>query len=315
MKKIKKVILIILGILIISLCLIYINHRIQLKKESELLMPPGQLVEVDGHNMSIYSEGTGDQTLIFMSGGGTCSPIFDFKSLYSLLNDKYRVVVVEKFGYGFSDIVDQERDISSILDNTRTALKSAGIEAPYILCPHSMSGIEALYWAQQYPEEISAIIGLDMSVPQAYENYKVKLPLLKLAGFAANIGITRIIPGLAESDAIKHGTLTDEEKEIYRAIFYNRTATPTMINEAANIKENARIVAVNEVPQIPILLFTSDGDGTGYEKETWQNFQRNYVEKVEGGIIIELDCPHYVHDYEYELISKKIIEFISNKCE
>lgn len=45
----------------------------------------------------------------------------------------------------------------------RAALKSAKIEAPYILCPHSMSGIEALYWAQQYPEEVLAIIGLDMA--------------------------------------------------------------------------------------------------------------------------------------------------------
>lgn len=58
-----------------------------------------------------------------MSGGGTCFPVLDFKSLYSLLSDEYKIVVVEK----------------------------AGLQAPYILFPHSMSGIEALYWAQQYP--------------------------------------------------------------------------------------------------------------------------------------------------------------------
>ena len=38
-------------------------------------------------------------TLVFMSGAGTSSPILDFKSRYSLLNDDYRITVVEKFGY------------------------------------------------------------------------------------------------------------------------------------------------------------------------------------------------------------------------
>lgn len=228
-KKGRKAILIILGIIIIFLLAVYINHRIQLNKESKLLTPLGEIIEVDGHNMSIYTEGTGSKTIVFMSGGGTCSPILDFKSLYSLLSDEYKVVVVEKFGYGFSDVVNKERDISSILEDTRTALKSAGIEAPYILCPHSMSGIEALYWAQQYPEEVSAIVGLDMAVPKAYEDYNINIPMLKLSQFAANVGITRILPGVAESDAIKYGTLTDEEKEIYRAIFYSRTATTTIV--------------------------------------------------------------------------------------
>ena len=58
-----------------------------------------------------------------MTGGGTCSPILDFKSLYSLLSDEYKVVVVEKFGYGFSDVVNKERDISSILEDTSVSLQ------------------------------------------------------------------------------------------------------------------------------------------------------------------------------------------------
>lgn len=91
------------------------------------------MIEVNGHNMSIYVEGTGDTTLIFMSGGGTCSPILDFKSLYSLLSDKYQIAVVEKFGYGFGDVVDKSRDIDSILEDTRATLTAAGLTAPYLL--------------------------------------------------------------------------------------------------------------------------------------------------------------------------------------
>lgn len=183
-KKVMKVICIIIIVLIILLLIIYINHQIHLKKETELRSPLGQIVEVDGHNISVYIEGEGDMTLVFMSGGGTCSPILDFKSLYSLLSDKYKIAVVEKFGYGFSDIIDKSRDIDSILDDTRTALAAAGLTAPYILCPHSMSGLEALYWAQKYPDEVSAIIGLDMAVPVYYDSMTINIPLMRIASLA-----------------------------------------------------------------------------------------------------------------------------------
>ena len=309
-KRVVEVIFIVIVAVLMLLLIICINHQIHLKMEKELRLPLGQMVEVDGNNMSIYVEGTGDITLVFMSGGGTCSPILDFKSLYSLLSNKYRIVVVEKFGYGFSDVVDKKRGIESILADTRAALKAVGIEAPYILCPHSMSGIEALYWAQQYPEEVSAIIGLDMAVPKSYQDYNINMTMLKLSQFASAIGITRLLPGVSDSDAIINGTLSDKEKEIYRAVFYNRTATITMLNEVKSIKENASKVESDNIPQIPMLLFVSNGDGTGWDKETWRSYQREYIANIANSKMIELDCPHYVHDYEYKAISESIIAFL-----
>lgn len=309
-KRVVKVIFVVIVAVFMLLLIICINHQIQLKMEKELRLPLGQMVEVDGNNMSIYVEGTGDTTLVFMSGGGTCSPILDFKSLYSLLSNKYRIVVVEKFGYGFSDVVDKKRGIESILADTRAALKAVGIEAPYILCPHSMSGIEALYWAQQYPEEVLAIIGLDMAVPKAYQDYSINMTMLKLSQFASAIGITRLLPGVSDSDAIINGTLSNKEKEIYRAVFYNRTATITMLNEVKSIKENASKVESDNIPQIPMLLFVSNGDGTGWDKEIWRSYQREYIANITNSKMIELDCPHYVHDYEYKAISESIIAFL-----
>lgn len=312
-KRILRVLLWMVAIIIILILICSGYHRYRLRKEEKLREPLGQLIDINGNNMSIYVEGSGYKTLVFLSGSGTCSPILDFKSLYSLLSDEYRIVVVEKFGYGYSDVVDEDRNIQTILSETRLALNNAGIEGPYVLCPHSMSGIEALYWAQEYPDEIEAIIGLDMAVPEYYENMKINLPLMKLGQYAANLGITRLIPSLAESDAIKHGTLTDDEKNIYRAIFYNRTATVTMINETKSVKANAKIVAQNGVPQVDMLFFISDGTGgTGFDKETWRRIPKEYISEVESGKYIELDCPHYVHDYEYERISEEIKSFLSD---
>ena len=313
-KSVMKVIFIVIVAVLIVLFIISIYHQIHLKKEAELRLPLGQLVEVDGHNMSIYVEGTGDTTLVFLSGGGTCSPILDFKSLYSLLSEQYQIAVVEKFGYGFSDVVDKDRDIDSILEDTRAALAAAGLKAPYVLCPHSMSGLEALYWAQRYPDEVLAVIGLDMAAPAYYDSMKINMPVLHITGWAANLGVTRFIPGISESDAIKYGTLSDDEKEIYRAIFYSRTATVTMRNEVERVRENAQKVNRMGVPQLPMLCFLSDGSGgTGFDKETWRKIPIEYISQVDEGEYIELDCPHYVHDYEYKTISENIIAFLSKQ--
>lgn len=312
MKKALKALLVLLTILAIVLAGIYANHRLQLHKEAPLRAPLGQLVEVNGHQISLYTEGQGDKALVFLSGGGTCSPILDFKSLYATLSDDHRIVVVEKLGYGFSDVADVERSVASILADTRAALSAAGIDGPYVLCPHSLSGIEALYWAQQYPEEVEAIIGLDMAVPRAYEDYQINMPLLKLSQLAARLGITRLLPGIAESDAIKYGTLTDSEKDVYRAIFYAKTATVTMLNEVRHIKENASLVQQGGMLQVPMLLFVSNGVGTGWEAEKWRAHQEDFAQRAENARLLMLDCPHYVHDHEYAAISREIKVFLAD---
>ena len=304
------VVLAMMIILVLFVIISFVRHKICSSKEKDLRTPLGALVEVNGHNMSVYIEGKGDKTLVFLSGGGTCSPILDFKSLYSLLTDEYKIVVVEKFGYGFSDVVDEKRDIDTILSETRMALDKAEVQGPYILCPHSMSGLEALYWAQKYPKEVEAIIGLDMAVPGYYDEMNISIPVMKAGQYGAALGIIRWIPSLAESDAMKFGTLSDKEKEIYRAVFYQRTATVTMINEVKTVKDNANVVKENGVPQVPMLLFVSNGSGgTGFTEERWRSIPKEYISASENARFIELDCPHYVHDYKYEEIGKEIRNF------
>lgn len=301
----------IVGLLFMVITVSFINHKIQLSKEESIFVPNGKMVEVNGHDIHAYIEGSGEETLIFMSGGGTSSPVLDFKSLYSLLSDKYKIVVVEKSGYGFSEDADVSRDIDTILNETREALVKSGLQGPYILFPHSMSGIEALYWAQKYPEEIKGIIGLDMAVPEAYENYSTNNFMLKLSSFGANIGITRFFPGIVnDSAAIKHGELTNEEKELYRTVFYRRTLTKSMFKEINEIKGNAEKVKENGQPNVPMLFFISNGTGTGWDENLWVEIQKLYIEKTDTGKSMELDCGHYIHDIKFEKIAEESRKFI-----
>lgn len=303
---------IIISLFVLILTLSFINHKIKLSKEEGRFVPTGQLVEVNGHQMHVYTEGKGEDTLVFMSGGGTSSPALDFKSLYTLLSDKYKIVVVEKAGYGFSEVTDIDRDIDTILAETKEALFKSEIEGPYILFPHSMSGIEALKWAQDYPDEIKAIIGLDMAVPAVYEEISINMFLVRLGAFTAKTGLIRWIPKLSESDAIKYGNLTDEEKELYKVIFYRRTLTKDMVNEIDHIKANAQKVKKAGIPNIPILLFSSNGEGTGFDNQKWNGIQNDFINRIDKGKLIELDSSHYVHSIDYERIAEESEAFIES---
>ena len=60
-----------------------------------------------------------------------------------------------------------------------------------------------------------------------------------------------------------------------------------------------------------MLLFISNGSGTGFDEETWRKIPIEYISQVHNGKYMELDCPHYVHNYEYDTISENMIEFLS----
>ncbi len=308
-KIIGKVLLVIIILLITFLLIVFTYNKIMMNKEKTLLEEPlGEMIEVDGHNMCIYSEGKGEHTLVFLSGSGTASPILDFRSLYSLLDDDYRIVVVEKFGYGFSDVVNTERSFDTILRQDREALSKAGIDAPFILCPHSMSGLEAILWAQEYPDEVEAIVGLDMSLPRSYDNFNFSKTerFEKIAAIGRELGIVRFY----YSDSSLPQGLSEDEKSLYRAIACKIAVNDAVINEGLAIPDAVKKIDGAPKPDIPMLMFVSDGKETGIEN--WSEIQKEYASELSNASVFELDCGHYVHNYKQEQISEEIKEFIGN---
>ena len=306
----RNVILCILGLLAVFLLFSFIRHRILLEGEKELLTPPGRMVDVDGHKMHVYSTGEGDKTLVLMAASGTVCPSLDFKNLYSGLEGDCRIVVVEKFGYGYSDTVNQPRDVAALLSDTRSALAGAGIEGPYILCPHSYSGLEALYWTQTYPDEVEAIIGLDMAFPETYSYTKggvwVKPYYLAQHGLI-NLGIGRFFPDdtfLPEGDF-----LSDKEEQTYLALVNRIANNIDVAKEASDAKNNAALVASGGKPDIPMLLFLSEKKLNG-SRDLWKKVAYDYAEGLSSVSVVKLDCGHYIFHYEPEKIIKEIKAFL-----
>lgn len=299
-----------LGLLLLLAGLIVgssINHRLQTPREEAAYPPPGQLVPVNGHRLHVYAEGEGDLTLVFMSGSGTTAPMLDFRGLYRRLSDDYRTVVVERAGYGWSeDSGGASRDIETVLAETRRALELAGESPPYVLLPHSMSGLEALHWANRYPEEVAAIIGLDPATPPIYEILPPPRLQLALVGFTARTGLLRLAPFIChQAPAVNH--LTADETSAYCSIMYRRTLTADMLAEIEATQANAQRIAAAEFPAVPFYVFISNGDGL--PMDNWGEVLAAYVEAA-GGQYKMLDVGHYVHTEAADLIAAESRVFL-----
>jgi len=254
--------------------------------------------------MHIYIEESNENAplLVFLSGAGTAAPVYDFKPLYSLLLNEYRVAVVEKIGYGYSEIADVPRDIDTILSETRTALSLLGERGPYILLPHSMSGLEALRWTQLYPDEVKGIIGIDMAMPSVYE--QINSPPLIMLKALAWMGVQRVSFVYPVSDL----ALMQDEYRQARLLTYRNAINKSMMNEGNEVYKNAQIVSDIGIPDVPMLLLVSDGIEIG---EFWIQCQEEFARQSNARIEY-FDCGHYIHQHEPEKVAALCREFIEH---
>ena len=308
MKKFKQFSWIIFVVLILFLGGTFGFHQLSLQKESKLLMPIGKKVVVNGHQMNVYIKGEGSETIVFLSGAGIASPILDFKNLTDSLSKKYKVVVVERAGYGFSEDSDQSRDVMEVLSETRQALSQAEVSGPYVIVSHSMASLESLAWQEKYPDEVKALVGLDWALPASYEDLKDNQALLTVAYWSSKIGLLRYFP---ESFYIKNPTLTETERQQYKLLAYKQLMSQAMLHESRLAKENAKKVPSSINPKIPALLLVSNGEGTTFSQSEWQRYAERFASDQSNVQVVYKDAPHDLYHYQSNAIVSRIKEFLT----
>ncbi len=265
----------------------------------------GKLVNVDGHNIHVYLVGDTEKLkIVLMSGSGTVAPVYDFKILYEKLSKNFRVIVVEKFGYGYSDIFDSPADIDTLITTQKKALETIGENGPYILMPHSMSGVEALRWAQLYPDDVRAIIGIDMCTPLTYsvwtdEQVAKKISLMK---FATKYKLQGLLCPLSNR------SLTKSEIKQHKLLRKRNAFNICCINESKEILSNVNVVKNTGYAKCPTLLFVSNGKQT---QGHWANAQKEFA-TILNAKMITFDCGHYIHHYKSDEMCTEIINFVNS---
>ena len=296
-----------MGAVLVLLLASFTYHRLALQREKASLNPMGQMVSVNGHDMSVFVKGNGPQTLVFLSGAGTASPILDFKDLYDGLSKQYKIVVVERAGYGYSEDTSKSRDVSEVLSETRQALAKAHVSGPYIILSHSMASLETLLWQEKYPSEIQAIIGLDWALPESYSHLRMHSQILRMARLGSQLGLLRYIPSRLY---VPNENLSSSDRRLYQRIAYRQILSQAMLNESLSVKGNAKKVDAKINSQISTLLLVSNGEGTSFSKEEWRNYATRFAKDQKNIELTFYDAPHYLYHYQTKEVVAKIEDFI-----
>jgi len=303
-----KAVLIVLAALIIPALTLSAVHRAALRLEEELLHAPGKLVDTDGCLVHVYAEGPeSGPLLVFLSGLGTPSPLYNFKQLFCLLADRYRIAVVEKAGYGYSEIKPRSRDVASTVGEVRAALRAAGEKPPYILVPHSISGFDAIWWARHYPEELAGIAGLDISLPSFFEETKAAdgfsfKALYALLRFFVSLGFHRLLSGVSVTPS---GSLTEDEARQQNLLMLRNMMDIDILAEQKAVSENVRTLLSGSEFSLPVLLFTAK------HAKTHKDWIRHHEQFAvgHGGKNLVLEGPHYIHNAQPERIAEEISNY------
>ncbi|KAG4101479.1 Alpha/Beta hydrolase protein [Neocallimastix lanati (nom. inval.)] len=316
----------IIGIIIIFVIILAIWNAISISKDKKILEEYEKThckkMEVDGHQMNYGMAGKNNTTtIIILPGFSLTSPIIEFKSLSDNLSDKYRIVIPEALGYGFSDTTDKERTPENIVSELHEVIGKLGIKNYYLMA-HSFGGIYCLEWANQYPNEVLGFIGIDVSVPK-----QITLPELKndckmitkfcgLMNFLKALGILRFLYTIKREKAIptidpNHKNYTKEDIDTVIRIALTRSYNKTVAKEGNYIPKTLVEMCDKKFPEnVPVLNFVKIRSPDGNIYKPWVDIHHEVITNTTHSEVVELDGDHILHVCFKNEIVNKIKEWI-----
>ena len=165
----KKYGLILLGILVVVTVGFSINrHRISAETKADMEKYQQeflQTVNINGTDISVYTAGEGEYTVVLLgSEDNPCSTLY-LRPLADKLSNRYRVVIIDYPGKGFSGESDEDRTLDFFADTVHLTLNKLGMEENVILVPNVTSGLYAYRYIEKYPDNIAGLMCVDAMVP------------------------------------------------------------------------------------------------------------------------------------------------------
>lgn len=260
LKVVGRILLIMLVVLLLFVLGTFIFHRVKTNQALELLKEKGYYnpVSVGEYSLNVAKFGNenGAHTIVGLAGLGSGDYAVAARQMTACLEENNQVVFVDRAGYGFSGDTDHDMTLEYIVEDYRKALKNAGVEAPYILMPHSIGGAYANYWVSEYPEEIEAVIFVDgsqLSADAFAENEAYEIGLGdKCLALLAKLGFSRYVL----RDYFYHypDNYTEEEQYLGDELMLMTMDSLAPVSEDYNLAENAQAafngIITNDVPKL-----------------------------------------------------------------
>ena len=264
-------------------------------------------VSVCGRKMHACLLGSGDTTFVLLSGSGIPLPQLEYRPLIKSLAQEGLVVLLEKFGYGGSDTTDVPRTLQQVVGEYRAALAALEVPLPVVLTAHSMGFLEALYWAQHYPGEVSALIGVDPATPDSYQDFDLERAAQQLRTLARRPLLRKLAVDRYCRQLFRRLDIPPERRADPQEKALRNFAGPVWLAEAQALPENLAAIRNYPLPRsIPTLFFLSNGKGTSMTTALWRRHGLDFLGNMVYGSHVLLDLPHDLYRTASDLIAQKI---------
>jgi pimeloyl-ACP methyl ester carboxylesterase len=298
--------LVILGLILLSTAVNLVLER----TEKANTPAYGERVAVGSGSLNVYRNGQEGQPIVLLSGLGTPAPALDFQPLIRELNG-FDVTVVEGFGYGYSDPDAGPRTNENISNELHDVLAKLPVKQPYVLAGHSIAGFYMLDYANRYRSEVSAVVGIDATIPKP-GNEPVPEPQPEfnwqraLAVTGVLRAVTAVAPGITDPDSKAY---TDDELRRMRMMMNWNFGNPAVVDETARIGNNSQALrGVTYPDDLPVLAFVAD-EKTEHSAEK-EAAAENLLKNVQRHEIVTLEGNHYLHWTQSQRMAETIRTFL-----
>jgi len=155
--------------------LLSVTASAQPRGDSPQPAPPGQLVDIGGYRLHLNCVGRSGKgpAVVLIAGSGDFS--FDWSLVQPGVSHYACVCSYDRAGLAWSDPGPTPRTMKQDAYELHTLLAVAGIKAPYVLVGHSIGGLIARVYGEQYPKEVAGMVLVDPTHEDTTLLYQGKL--------------------------------------------------------------------------------------------------------------------------------------------
>lgn len=295
--------------------------------------PPGEMVDVGEHSLHLYCIGEpstpGAPTVILDSGLGGYSQ--DWVWVQPEVAEFARVCAYDRAGYAWSDPGPMPRDSQQVVTEMHTLLDESGVSPPYVLVGQSFGGLNARFYARQYPDEVAGVVLVDATPDRIYddpafrasqhEDDRGEMLLFRTVTVLSRYGILRLFVQLVGVEPLTF--LEDYPPEIHSdvlaVVFLHTQYYEAMVAELETFEESTRQVQVAppdpDVPYIVIarrLLDEQDSPEVDpVQEKAWRRLQTELADSLPNGtLVIAEDSDHVIHMCQPDLVVDAIRQIV-----
>jgi pimeloyl-ACP methyl ester carboxylesterase len=272
--------------------------------------PYGRLVTLPGGRVNTAVSGAGEETFVIMPGYGAASPVLEFAPLVDQLDDNATVVVVEPFGYGWSDRqTEAARTVGNMSTELHQTLTALGVHQPYTLVAHSIGALYTLDYVNRFPGEVRAVVSIDGSVPVDAVAEGEQSRWLRLW---TTSGVLRWVSKAAPDLIVPapRDTYSADARRQMRTLVLRNDSTPALVEENNRIAQNIEAVkGLSFPPELPVLTFLAQD--TMDVLPAWYPAHRMQLAGLAHSQLIVIDDGHYLHYRHSPEIAEAVHAFLS----